>query len=608
MCLTTKSLGSPCLQSCYDSPYHAVIQSGRRSPEKLTMSSLLSRSREFALMILVVAFLGHHAKRTTTTNEDYSLELLEQVRTATELSSDQYASTFTALLAFFIGSAFTASILIGEPSMERLERWFGAFFSSTKSAVSNVSSSAAMTRICSTVNASSMRLFHLAPRCHHHNSGSNQQGRTLAISGPREPFLALDDIAILSLSDVKDLFRHAASVNGLQHSSLLMVGGEPSSSPALQRATNAVDRVIALSRGIHVSVSSFLEGFDRPRTGHVSFVDMDALAFVAICRLFAEWRGFRLVPEGKNPGYAMGMNLARRDLLQNVAKMEKAVHSFLAHYQQQNDEKPTELRTSPTLRQLLEFEINQDVHRHLPRLNDKSGASGFLWTIRQLRYQTNILANCTQVPLVFPNTKAAANAAYHAVYDPYHGFFTRKIFTASFDAAPKADEILSQMMMNLPASDDSSDEAMTQPSSVDEDDTWVQLPLDDAPSSEHIIENKDDYNKNNNSNNNDIFEHEEWHEAREEHEHPLEQLGGHLAREWLKMHRFMAQCTGRDAQRHSSRNVMDISTASLCGGGKYQQHRAAHAQVQSFVAFMQPFLDDMDAMMKELNLNDPTRV
>ena len=86
---------------------------------------------------------------------------------------------------------------------------------------------------------------------------------------------------------------------------------------------------------------------------------VDALKFSAALRIFAEWRMVRQVPEGYK-GYAVGMNLGRKDIIQNVGKIEQAVHAFIS---EQKDElgsmeaSSTDVK-SPTLRQLLQFEID----------------------------------------------------------------------------------------------------------------------------------------------------------------------------------------------------------------------------------------------------------
>ena len=57
---------------------------------------------------------------------------------------------------------------------------------------------------------------------------------------------------------------------------------------------------------------------------------MEALYFCAILRLFAEWRIVRQVPQGYK-GYAVGMNLGHRDVVQNLVKLETAIHHFIIH-------------------------------------------------------------------------------------------------------------------------------------------------------------------------------------------------------------------------------------------------------------------------------------
>ena len=499
--------------------------------DRLRVSSLLSRARELAFTVVLVAYIAQQYG----SKEDHHIGL--------------------ATLA--IGSAVTFGMILSD----RLHFWFGALFSSTQSALNTVSSTETISRIRSSVNASSMRLF----------SGRSSNGLVISAT---EPFLSKQDTAALTLADVKDLFRHAARLNGLAH----YTSPRQSNRSTVQKAFVAMDLVSTLSRGSHTmpSSSSSCDGTSATTTSS-SFGDMDALAFLSAARIFAEWRSLRLVPEGYHR-YAVGMSLARRDLAHNVAKMEQAVH----HYISSSSNRQT---TSPTLRQLLQSEIAQDVHRQRPKLAEASGASGLLWMIRQLRYQTTILANIAAVPVHFPTTKAALQAAYHATYDPYHGFWTRQVFQASLDAAPAASEVL--QYMNAPvisscsrAPDDDDDKTQPLSDDDDDDDDWVHFPLDSERNSPEPTTSTTSSKQ------------------------PLERLGGHIAQEWMKLLEFVGQCAGLEGQENPSRNAVSASILLSC----HDNSKAGLDQVHAFVDFMQPFLDELEAVMEELNLNDPSRV
>ena len=158
-------------------------------------------------------------------------------------------------------------------------------------------------------------------------------------------------------------------------------------------------------------------------------------------RIFAEWRLLRQVPPGYK-GYSVGMTLGHKDIVQNVAKIEIAVHQWIKTKSEEVADKHSLLITkdeclskgetddknvaldkdsvfplSPTLRQLLSHEIEKDLHPNLPRLKEKSASMGLLWVRRQLHYQTAIFSNVFKVPDEFPTMILAVGAAYSEVYD-----------------------------------------------------------------------------------------------------------------------------------------------------------------------------------------------
>jgi hypothetical protein len=661
---TTNSRPAGFADASFDTSRHSRTNKRGDRLDRLDLSSFAARVRELACAVVLVAFVGQKGSSQSRDISESELPCYEfdttdrdtDASTATALLA-QFLATLSAVLALTAGSIVTWSVLLGGGggefsrfvvlSFTRSRKWLADCFSLSQSAMSNVSSSATITRIRSTVHASSKRLFALSKRGSNSHHSEKSQDRTLAISD-KAPFLSESAIAALTLVDVKDLFQHSAGLNGLNHPTVVNSNLVVFMRPSLQSAIDAMNRVLTLSRGADSNIPN-LRHQQQPRdavdattntttinpssSSWHSLADMDALAFVAVCRIFAEWRSIRLVPDGCH-GYAVGMGLARRDLLANVAKMEKAVHSYIvaaasAHQPPALDtptmDKSSSSETrdikSPTLRQLLWFEVERGLHHRRPRIADKSGASGLLWTIRQLRYQTSVLANMTRVPLAYPNTKAAVHAAYHSTYHAYHGFLTRQIFLASLDAAPDVHVILHHMN-HFPSAaatyhDDYGlydEDNLTPPPSDDDDhhaqqqqqqngvETWVQLGLDLSERSVQPVAES----------------------ARrpsqsppvsppQEH-HPLELLGGHLAKEWLKLHRFVGQCTGREAPKHHSRNVFDTGepfsslTASSSTTTMAVVGHGAFRQVEVFVGFMLPLLSELDDLINELNLNDPTKV
>lgn len=189
-----------------------------------------------------------------------------------------------------------------------------------------VSSSQAMTRIKSSVSASSMRLMDFATGLDAAVRGGGVELRVenrSPIITAYAPFLLLQATEELSLSDMKNLMRFAMEVSRLDFDKTVFLS---KLSDRCREAVDAIDRVVLVSRGATTAISTSPIRENRSPDA----CDMDALVFTAVVRVFAEWRSLRLVPGG-HPRYAMGMELARRDLIQNAQKIETAVHNWMAH-------------------------------------------------------------------------------------------------------------------------------------------------------------------------------------------------------------------------------------------------------------------------------------
>eukprot|EP00536_Pseudo-nitzschia_multiseries_P013325 jgi/Psemu1/327144/estExt_fgenesh1_pg.C_5600013 len=236
----------------------------------------------------------------------------------------------------------------------------------------------------------------------------------------KECFARSDYIERLSIRDVSVLFRYAAS-----------------------RATN-------------------LDEDEDEDEDEYYFDDKNRFLADQNCNNEMVWRTLRMVPKGYQR-YAVGLSLAYRDVLQNLEKIERGVHDYLRQKSANNSAAAAATTTtttttttnsieleraerepvaSPTLRELLRFEIATGVHKNLPLLSDRSAASGLLWTKRQLHYQTALLANSLEVPgFRYPSPRDAATAAYEIVYNDYHGWAVKRIFTHSFGGSPPLERI-----------------------------------------------------------------------------------------------------------------------------------------------------------------------
>lgn len=193
-----------------------------------------------------------------------------------------------------------------------------------------VSSNSTMTRIKTSVSASSMRLIDLATgriEAGVERLGVNRfENRVPKIAVLQSPFLSVEATAGLTLSDIKDLFRYLLEVNRTDFDRESFVS--KLKNPMCLDAICSMDQIVLAARG-GTSVTSV------PSTHESRFnaSDMDALYFVAVVCIFAEWRSLRLVPPGHHR-YSVGMGLARRDLIQNAQKIESAVQHYLFNQEQ----------------------------------------------------------------------------------------------------------------------------------------------------------------------------------------------------------------------------------------------------------------------------------
>lgn len=296
-----------------------------------------------------------------------------------------------------------------------------------------------------------------------------------------DPFVTTNEIAKLTLEDIALVFRYAITSSHEGFDSVdFMEGGNVSE--RMGSILSAMDNSVDNSRGDEIvsAVTSTASTEDNVN----GFGDVDALMFCAAMRILAEWRVLRQVPDGYK-GYAVGMSLGHKDVVQNLVKIEAAIHDLIElrkqDYQDALDamedewdrtscqadnganeptcdvvisDRPNHRSTgtpptlqSPTLRELLQYETDEGIQNvdKLPRLKEKSAAMGLLWVRRQLMYQTEVFANVLLVPNQYETVTDAVAAAYSTVYDAFHGWAVQKIFNYSFQAAPDSDLIFRHM-------------------------------------------------------------------------------------------------------------------------------------------------------------------
>jgi len=101
------------------------------------------------------------------------------------------------------------------------------------------------------------------------------------------PFVNVEEIAEMTLSDMSDVFRYAVECNQIDFKEARFMNGL---SPRVRKVVTAMQSAISESRGSDADIS--VAKPDSPVGA------TDALAFAAAMRLFAEWRVLRQVPEG----------------------------------------------------------------------------------------------------------------------------------------------------------------------------------------------------------------------------------------------------------------------------------------------------------------------
>jgi hypothetical protein len=429
------------------------------------------------------------------------------------------------------------------------------------------------------------------------SSASRRRAALQAIT-TKECFARLDYIEQLSVGDITVLFRYAASVNHADFIRKQFLAGH---SDLIRAMVTAIDLAVKVSRG---SSSEAAKIASNSKQG-----DIDALYFLATTRIFAEWRTVRMVPKGFKR-YSVAMNLAYRDVLQNSAKIESAVHAYLKYHLGSLSDIDQTI-PSPSLRQLLQYELDTNVHSNLPRLTDYSAASGLLWIKRQLHYQEVTFANTLQIPAVYPSSKDAGGAAYREVYESCHGWAVKQIFQNSFGASPSVEAIWKAMVppkkpfkaSSVKASSASTKDSPRRPrgpgrklSDVSED----TFPLDgERPENEIIV--------------------------------ALDNFGKHITGEWNKLLNNF-NCVTDEEHKQANLVACAESFLDIQGGASTsfdsvddnvddnvveQQVRIAGAsaspvdkvkrEIEEHIQEMWPIVGELSGLIEELNMNDPTK-
>lgn len=443
------------------------------------------------------------------------------------------------------------------------------------------------------------------------SSGTRRTTKHVATLSAQTPFVPMDVIATMTLGDLTSIFEYVIHQNRESSSKSFQ-----KMSSHLKPIIETMEAAIEKSRGKNVQPahtgSCHAQGSTCDALSpSVGYGDLDALQFCSAMRLFAEWRLVRQVPEGYK-GYAVGMSLGHKDVVQNVAKIENAVHVWLDHQRElkslesqrrasegildddcnvsmilstaeERKSSKCELR-SPTLRDLLEYEIDMDTHSSLPRLKDKTAAMGLLWVRRQLAYQTSIFTNILNVPTTFPDSNSAVSAAYFEVYGKYHGWAVQKIFTYSFQAAPDVREIYKFMNPSH----------LNHVRSVARKMSPTNSEITETASTLYLSDDKSD--------------------SRSEDLNPVEQLGKHIGGEWDKFVGFVGSIF---AEKDDSVNDIHVRGGGQAQGLQGEELESfvmekmtenAHEHILDYLKAANPLLRDLAGLFENLNMEDPTKV
>lgn len=415
-------------------------------------------------------------------------------------------------------------------------------------------------------------------------------------------FVSLELVEKLSLVDVTRLFQYAMDFNKNKVK-------KQESSALLKQVLEAMDRATSTSGGD----SSDTTPDDSNDSSDSDPNAMDALLLCAALRIFAEWRVLRQVPKSFNKSYEMGMSLGRRDLIQNISKMETAIHQYMDSHSNRR----------PTIQDLLEHEVSYNVHQALPKLFNESAAMGLLWAKRQVDYQASIYSNLMENQ----QASTAVKTAYKQVFDPYHGWIVKQLFSQSFRSAPPAMEIYKKMV----SEHDLVVESRT--ASIHEEPVpyWAESScssFDESNMSDVSFSNRaaDDSMSIHSRHQDELIDHYESHQ-----EPSVEcQLFGldlwdkaskHVQNEWDKFIEGTValfqgkpqRLTAHAVQQHDSRTNLfaHVDRRSAFAALKPHQdpiEQVAHQHFSIFLNTAKPMIRELDTLLNKYNMNDPTKV
>ena len=422
----------------------------------------------------------------------------------------------------------------------------------------------------------------------------------------------------MSLEEMSTVIKYAMECNRSDFHEALFLA---SVSYHVKEVIASMDAAVIKSRGVNVLPY-------RTTSQPLGNGDIDALYFCAAMRLFVEWRAVKIIPE-EYKAYAVGMNVAKRDLVQNTAKVEEAIQKWIDNEMESGKAKVV----APTVRQILEYELVHNVHTHLPKLKDNTAAIGIVWMTRQLVFQTEIFANVIQVPTTYRTGIEAVRTAYKTAFNKYHGWAIQQVFNYAFNGAPDVSVVFQMMNPDIAHDIDSyfpdadtvvvdystPDVVESFTSSLDESNHGSD---DDDLASSCISERKDRRNPM------VAF----GHDVRK----VWDELATNVERGWTAFVEDIIQ-GGRKGKRdraHSVDTTVTGASLSFSQGVKRapqplgrpsvpkyvlneqalqlyierETTKVAHKHIDSYLTTMIPLLKEMNSTINEFGMNDPSRV
>ena len=346
----------------------------------LRLSDFLVNGRLLAVAVLITAYIGHHANESTNFASLNLASLNLAMFVKGRPTNENWWVVVYALVAY---TMFGSRRWLIHRSIHHLSK-------ATSSAFKQVASTQTLTNIRSTVSMKSIQLFGAV----HDDEHCGKRTMTLSIE---RPFVSESQVASMTIRDVSDVYQYIFQCDMVEfdHDVYVQNVREPA-----RKAIETLSLALRSSRGERVMTRSCEKCSE--------FGSLDALAFIGACRIYAEWMMVRLVPDGYGR-YAFGMGIAKRDMIGNISKAEKAVHAFLDQKVQQANGKTV---YSATIRDILQFEIDSNLHPHKPRLGNNTAAQGILWLKRQLQYHVATFSNTLEVGFRFPDDKAAVSCLW----------------------------------------------------------------------------------------------------------------------------------------------------------------------------------------------------